>query len=181
MGHGGDVIDELSADLREIEDLFTRIGGLAPGDERLRGLADRLTGELVRYAVTEEEYLFPAVRRFVDDGDDMADQELADRAETDRLIRELESCPPADARFTALVTSLGTATERLASERAGRLFPLLSESCPHRILAELGERVRASRVRPGQSPAPRPAGVLLGAGAGAAVPLPEGGEPDVRD
>ncbi|MEU1277992.1 hemerythrin domain-containing protein [Streptomyces sp. NPDC005805] len=147
MGHGGNVIDELSADLREIEDLFARVAGLTPDDPELRPLADRLTGKLVRHAVTEEEYLFPAVRRFVDDGDDMADQEIADRAEAERLLRELEACPPGDGRFPALLATLRASTGRLVSAREQHLFPLLAESCPPRILVELGDRVRASRER----------------------------------
>lgn len=61
MGHGGDVIQELTADHREVDGLFDRIEAVpARGSERRR-LLDQLTIELVRHAVAEEQHLYPAV------------------------------------------------------------------------------------------------------------------------
>ncbi|MFB7216516.1 hemerythrin domain-containing protein, partial [Streptomyces sp. NPDC056255] len=59
MESGGDVIAELAADHRELEDLFSQIE-LQPVDHpRRRVLADRLTAELVRHTVAEELHLYP--------------------------------------------------------------------------------------------------------------------------
>lgn len=56
MGHGGDVIEELTADHREVDELFDRTEAVpARGSERRR-LLDQLTIELVRHAVAEEQH-----------------------------------------------------------------------------------------------------------------------------
>ena len=68
MAHGGNVIQELTADHREVDALFAQIEALPAADPQRRELANRLTMELVRHSVTEEEYLYPTVRRYVDDG-----------------------------------------------------------------------------------------------------------------
>lgn len=57
MGHGGDVIAELTTDHREIEDLFKQFSDTFPGSEGRKRLVDALTIELVRHCVAEEEYL----------------------------------------------------------------------------------------------------------------------------
>ncbi|MEW2552054.1 hemerythrin domain-containing protein [Streptomyces zhihengii] len=163
MGQGGNVIDELTADHRQVEDLFERIAGLAPGDPALRGLADELTRELVRHSVAEEEHFYPAVRRFVDDGDDMADKELADHAEIERMLKDLEDCPAEDSRFESLMGMVRTSVTTHVSDEEKRLFPLVVESCPGRILEELGERVRAARAKAPVQPHPSaPAGEASG-------------------
>lgn len=66
MAHGGNVIQELTTDHREVDDLFAQIEALPGADQQRRELADRLTMELIRHSVAEEEYLYPTVRRYVD-------------------------------------------------------------------------------------------------------------------
>ncbi|MFF8290026.1 hemerythrin domain-containing protein [Streptomyces sp. NPDC016309] len=171
MGHGGNVIQELTTDHREVDELFARIEALPPGDEQRRDLADQLTMELIRHSVAEEEYLYPTVRRYVDGGDDIADKEIADHAEVERMLKELEGCEPGDGRFDGLITRLkASVTEHVADEE-NRLFPLLAESCSADALAQLGDKVRAAKktapTRPHPSaPDTPPANKLLAPGAG---------------
>ncbi|MFF6998920.1 hemerythrin domain-containing protein [Streptomyces sp. NPDC008313] len=171
MGHGGNVIQELTIDHREVDELFARIEGLPAGDKRQRELADQLTMELVRHSVAEEEHLYPAVRRFVDDGDDLADKELEDHAEVERMLKELEGCEPGDGRFDALVARLKTSVTSHVNDEENRLFPLLAESCPPGALDELGEKVRSAKKTAPTRPHPAapdtpPANKLLAPGAG---------------
>jgi hemerythrin superfamily protein len=171
MGHGGNVIQELTADHREVDQLFAEIDALGPGAPGRRELADELTKELVRHSVAEEEYLYPAVRRFVDDGDDLADQEVADHAEVERLLKELEGCEAGDPRFDSLITQLKTSVTSHVSDEEKRLFPLLAESCKPEFLMELGEKVRRAKetapTRPHPSaPDTPPANKLLAPGMG---------------
>ncbi len=63
MGHGGDVIHELTTDHREVEEIFAQIEALPTGDKRRKDLADQATIELVRHSIAEEMHLYPAVRR----------------------------------------------------------------------------------------------------------------------
>ncbi|MFF9060397.1 hemerythrin domain-containing protein [Streptomyces sp. NPDC014882] len=145
MGHGGDVIQELTADHREVDALFARIEALPPADPGRRELADRITVELVRHSVTEEQHLYPTVRRYVDDGDDLADEEIAEHGEVERMLGELEDCRPGDGRFDELVTGLRRSVRAHADDEENRLFPLLAEVCSAAALEDLGERVRSAR------------------------------------
>ncbi|WP_081236289.1 hemerythrin domain-containing protein [Streptomyces viridosporus] len=145
MGHGGNVIEELTADHREVDALFEEIQALPTGDDGQREVADRLTIALVRHTVAEEAHLYPAVRRYVDDGDDMADKELADHAEIERTLKELEGCAPGDDRFGALVTRLKQSVTAHVRDEEDRLFPLLAESCPAGLLDGLGDEVRSAK------------------------------------
>ncbi|UYQ66017.1 hemerythrin domain-containing protein [Streptomyces peucetius] len=171
MAHGGNVIQELTADHREVDQMFAEIEALGPGAPQRRELADDLTKELVRHSVAEEEYLYPAVRRFVDDGDDLADKEIADHAEVERMLKELEGCEAGDPRFDTLITQLKSSVTSHVADEEKRLFPLLAESCNADMLMELGEKVRRAKetapTRPHpSSPQTPPANKLLAPGMG---------------
>ncbi|MFF8382431.1 hemerythrin domain-containing protein [Streptomyces kanasensis] len=171
MGHGGNVIQELTADHREVDELFARIQAMPPGDPGRRELADELTRELVRHAVAEEEHLYPTVRRYVDDGDDLADKEIADHGRIERLLKDLEDCRPDDDRFDALVDELKASVTAHVADEENHLFPLLAESCSGEALDVLGARVRAAKESAPTRPHPAapdtpPANRLLAPGMG---------------
>ncbi|MDH6440009.1 hemerythrin superfamily protein [Streptomyces sp. SAI-144] len=171
MGHGGNVIQELTTDHREVDDLFAQIEALPGADQRRRELADRLTMELIRHSVAEEEYLYPTVRRYVDGGDDLADKEIADHAEVERMLKELEGCRPGDGNFDTLILRLKNSVTAHVSDEENRLFPLLAEVCSAEALEELGEKVRSAKQHAPTRPHPSapdtpPANKLLAPGTG---------------
>ncbi|AWT47071.1 MULTISPECIES: hemerythrin domain-containing protein [Streptomyces] len=171
MGHGGNVIEELTADHREVEELFAQIEALPGADERRRELADRLTMELVRHSVAEEQYLYPTVRRYVDGGDDLADQEITEHGEVERMLKELEDCRPGDGRFDTLILRLKNAVAGHVSDEENRVFPMLADVCSADALRELGDKVRAAKQHAPTRPHPSapdtpPANKLLAPGAG---------------
>ncbi|MFI9564422.1 hemerythrin domain-containing protein [Streptomyces rishiriensis] len=171
MGHGGNVIQELTADHREVDELFAQIEALPEADRQRRELADRLTMELIRHSVAEEEHLYPTVRRYVDGGDDLADKEIADHAEVEHMLKELEGCQPGDARFDALILRLKNSVTAHVDDEENRLFPMLADVCSADALAELGEKVRSAKRHAPTRPHPAapdtpPANKLLAPGAG---------------
>ncbi|MFI6588525.1 hemerythrin domain-containing protein [Embleya sp. NPDC050493] len=171
MGHGGNVIEELTVDHREVDALFARIEILPVGDSRRREVADELTMELVRHSVAEEMHLYPAVRKHVEDGDSIADKELADHAAVEELLKELEGRPADDGRFDDLVARLRLAVGEHVRDEEGRLFPLLAAACTNEVLDVLGDRVRAAKktapTRPHPSaPDTPPADRILAPGLG---------------
>ncbi|MDQ1042646.1 hemerythrin domain-containing protein [Streptomyces sp. V4I2] len=171
MGHGGNVIEELTADHREVDGLFAEMETHAAAENRRRELADQLTMELVRHSVAEEEHLYPAVRRYVDGGDDLADMEIADHSEVERLLKELEACRPGDAQFDTLVAQLKSSVTAHVRDEEDRLFPLLADACPAETLNELGDKVRRAKESAPTRPHPAapdtpPLNKLLAPGAG---------------
>ncbi|MFD8430409.1 hemerythrin domain-containing protein [Streptomyces coelicoflavus] len=171
MGHGGNVIEELTADHREAESLFDRIQELPTDDAQRRELADEVTIELVRHSVAEEQYLYPAVREHVDGGAELADKEIEDHAHVEQLLKDLEGAQPGQPAFEENMTRLVQAVTDHIQDEEGRLFPLLEDACSAEQLNELGEKVRQAKktapTRPHPSaPNTPPANKLLAPGAG---------------
>ncbi|MGW7267012.1 hemerythrin domain-containing protein [Streptomyces sp. NPDC054842] len=171
MGHGGDVIRELTTDHEEVEELFTNIEELPSGDPQRKQYADQVTMELVRHSVAEEAYLYPAVRRHVPGGDTLADRELEDHAVAERTMKDLEGCQADDPEFDRLMSRLMTEIRTHVADEENNLFPRLRESCSQEALDELGDKVRQAKktapTRPHPSaPDKPPANKLLAPGAG---------------
>ncbi len=171
MGHGGDVINELTTDHREVEEIFAQIEALPAGDKRRKNLADQATIELVRHSVAEEMYLYPAVRRWVPDGDAIADREIQDHAEAERTMKDLEGCRPDEARFDELMGRLMREIREHVTDEEQNLFPQLRQAAAPEDLEQLGEKVRTAKKTAPTRPHPAapdtpPANKLLAPGAG---------------
>ncbi|MFI8192312.1 hemerythrin domain-containing protein [Streptomyces sp. NPDC085946] len=171
MGHGGNVIDELMTDHREVEELFGRIEALPSGHEDRKTYADQAVMELVRHSVAEEQYLYPAVREHIDGGDSLADKELEDHAQAERIMKDLESCDAGDPDFDRLVGMLMSEIRSHVADEENNLFPRLREACPMDALNELGEKVRQAKKTAPTRPHPAapdkpPMNKLMDKGAG---------------
>ncbi|MFD5428191.1 hemerythrin domain-containing protein [Streptomyces sp. NPDC127084] len=171
MGHGGNVIEELMADHREVGQLFSRIEALPTGDISLRGLLDEVTIELVRHSVAEEQYLYPAVRQHVEGGDALADKEIAEHAGIEKLMKKLEKMRVDDEEFHPTLQKLMDGVEAHVGDEEGQLFPRLQQACTPDELDELGDKVRRAKAMAPTRPHPSapdtpPANKLLAPGAG---------------
>lgn len=171
MGHGGDVIAELTADHREAEELFGKIAALPSGDEQRKKYADRAVIELVRHPVAEEAYLYPAVREFLLDGDTVADKEIEDHAEAERTMKALEGVDVGDAEFDRLIGELMAEIRSHVRDEEEDLFPRLRSAASEDELMKLGDKIRQAEktapTRPHPSaPDTPPANKLLAPGAG---------------
>ncbi len=158
-----DVITVLTWDHREVEALFARLETTVPppGEmQQRRDLADQLIMELVRHAVAEEQHLYPAVRQHLPDGDQLADKELADHAEIERTMHELDGVDPKDSRFDELVETQRTRVGEHLADVEGRLFPQLATAVDPETLLQLGDKVesakRAAPTRPHPAAPDRP-------------------------
>lgn len=164
------VIDVLMHDHREVEQMFGELTSTTDPSERRR-IADDVTIELVRHSVAEEMYLYPAVRRHVPDGDSIADKEISEHAEVERVLKELEKTDSDKADFETLVRRLvGDVTAHIQEEE-GELFPRLAEHSTPDDLLELGDQVQSAKGRAPTRPHPSapdrpPLNKLLAPGAG---------------
>lgn len=171
MVHGGNVIAELTADHRELEELFARIEAQPVDHPQRRALANRLTAELVRHSVAEEMHLFPALRKNVRDGKGLAAEELAEHAQVEQVLKDLEGLHANDPQFDDTVAKLKSEVASHIDEEEHDLFPKLAASCSPEKLDELGELVRRSKETAPTRPHPLlpdtpPANKLLAPGAG---------------
>ncbi|MET8221630.1 hemerythrin domain-containing protein [Streptomyces hirsutus] len=171
MGHGGNVIAELTTDHREVDELFAQIEAQQVGDPRRRELADELTIELVRHSVAEEMHLYPAVREHVEGGGEIADKELTDHAQVEQHLKDLEGLDAEDPQFNHLVAKLKLEVSEHVRDEEDRLFPLLAAACTPEVLDDLGGKIRTAKktapTRPHPSaPDTPPGNKLLGPGTG---------------
>ncbi|MEU1664786.1 hemerythrin domain-containing protein [Streptomyces sparsogenes] len=158
-----DVVDLLTADHREVQDLFEGYRTSAdPGQRRL--LVDRITVELVRHSVAEEQYLYPTVRKALPNGDEVAEREIEELLEAERILGDLDRLDPADRRFDSLVRDLFDVVSMHIRGEEDVIFPELRE----RLTAE--ERL-ALGLRVGEAKTATPTRPYPGRGRG-------GGEPD---
>ncbi|MFR9795653.1 hemerythrin domain-containing protein [Streptomyces sp. MS06] len=171
MDHGSNVIDELVTDHRTVEELFGRVEVLPSGDRRRKLFADRAITELVRHAVAEEAYLYPAVRRHLAHGEARADKEIDDHSRAEEIMKDLEFRDADDADFDRLLGMLVIEVRSHMEDEEADLFPALRASCDEDSLNRLGGRVRRARetapIRPHpDAPDAASAGRLLAPGAG---------------
>jgi hemerythrin superfamily protein len=167
--HRQDIVDDIVTDHREVESLFAEIEKGAGGNKRL--LVEHVIAELVRHSVAEEQYLYPVARRVLPDGDKLADHELEEHAEAERVMKSLEETDAEDPKFDELTRKLIDAIRHHVEDEEKDLLPKMRDACDAEELRELGEKFENSKkiapTRPHPSaPDHPPANKILGPGVG---------------
>lgn len=141
-----DVLEVLVHDHREVEDMFGKLESGGIGDARnRRAVVEQVTVELVRHSVAEEQYLYPAVRDLLPDGDEIADREIAEHAEAEQLMKDLERTDHGTPHFEELVSQLMRTVRAHIAEEENELFPRLTAVCDRAALLDLGDKVVAAK------------------------------------
>lgn len=108
-----------------------------------------LTYTLVRHEVAEEEVVYPALRRYVDGGDDLADMRIAEQSKAEELLAEMEEAGVDSAEFPAMFTTLRSEVLAHAEAEEQSVFPELTTCISPDELLELGRRYsRAKKLAP---------------------------------
>ncbi|MFG3578789.1 hemerythrin domain-containing protein [Micromonospora chersina] len=166
-----DVVDVLMTDHREVEAIFVELESRQGTPEHRRQLADVVIAELVRHSVAEEAYVYPAARKALPDGDQLAEHEISEHADAERTMKELESLDPSEPRFDELLTKLTATIRHHVQEEENDLFPRLRAACAREELVELAGKVQAAKKLAPTRPHPAapdhpPANKLLAPGTG---------------
>jgi hemerythrin superfamily protein len=167
-----DLVEMLLVDHREVEEMFGKLEGLGGGtSDEAKTLAQQVVIELVRHSVAEEQYLYPTVRDHVAGGAALADRELAEHAQAEKTMKDLEGLEPTDSAFWPTMHSLVQEVRQHVYEEESELFPKLRAAAPEGLLANLGEKARmAKKVAPTRphpsAPDTPPLNKLLAPGAG---------------
>ncbi|KOX05529.1 hemerythrin domain-containing protein [Micromonospora profundi] len=166
-----DVVDILVTDHHEVEALFVELETRQGTPEYRRQLVDVVISELVRHAIAEEAYVYPTARKALPDGDQIAEHEIAEHADAERTMKDLESVDPSDPRFDELLAHLTSTIRHHVQEEENDLFPRLRAATAREELVELAGKVTAIKkiapTRPHPSAPDRPpANKLLAPGTG---------------
>lgn len=147
--HETDLISVITEDHRAVERVFGELERGTTSPEHRKELADHVIAELVRHSVAEEQYMYPAARKHLKDGDDLADHEIDEHAEAERVMKRLEGLGPQDKDFEPLVKQLIDGVRHHIKDEEEDLLPRLRSACSPEELDELGEKVlRAKKIAP---------------------------------
>ena len=113
----GDVIDILISDHRDVTALIGEIWTVRDPMIR-RDLTDTAISELVRHAVAEEMYVYPAMRKHLPDGAKAVEHDIEEHKELEQAMKQLESV---DVSSTELLVGPGVGlVDRLRDRLTGR-------------------------------------------------------------
>src|SRR4051812_50017872 len=116
-----DVIAELIVDHREVDELLTKLQGDALSPEERQDTMEPVIAELVRHAIAEESYLYPAIEDRVPNGKAIADKERADHQEVEELLKQLEGEDPHSPESLPRITRVADLLRAHIADEEGNL------------------------------------------------------------
>ncbi|MGE2724447.1 hemerythrin domain-containing protein [Mycolicibacterium pulveris] len=166
----GNIIDDIVADHREFESVFTEIE--SAGEPRTQPeLVEHVIAGIVRHAVAEEQYVYPAARRVLPDGDKLVEHEIEEHSQAEEVMKAIEKAGTDDPKYDELVREMIADIRHHIEDEEEKLLPQLREACPAEELGKLSEEFhRAKKMAPTRphpmAPDRPPANKILGPGAG---------------
>ena len=165
-----DVIELLEHDHREVEQMFTEFEQATSKEEK-ETLRDRIIIELVRHSEAEEQAVYPLIRKSIENGDQIIEQEIDEHSKAERIMKELDKMSADDPQFGVLMQQLMTAIKEHVAEEENDVFPQFRSKVDADELNKLGETVqRLKKIVPTHphpmAPDHPPFNALLGPGAG---------------
>jgi hemerythrin superfamily protein len=147
-GTNVDVVDILTSDHREMIALIGQIHSTPDASQR-RDLADTLIAEVMRHAVAEEMYVYPAVEDHVPNGKEDVEHDKKEHDEIVKLMKRLEKEEPSGPGFMELVQELEAQLTHHAGDEETEQFPKLRLHIPREKLVDLGQKVeKAKKLAP---------------------------------
>ena len=147
-----DVIEILTHDHREVEQMFAELEGLRgvtdeQGRTRRKDLVDQATIELVRHSVAEEAEVYPLVKEKVSEAE--AERAKQEHAEAEITMKRLESLQPGDPAFDEQLATLMREIREHVAEEEGQMFRHMRTIFSVEELMEMGAKVeRVKKMAP---------------------------------
>jgi len=141
---GVDVVDVLISDHRDVTALIGEIWSVADPMIR-RDLMDTAISELVRHAVAEEMYVYPAMRKHLPDGDKAVEHDIEEHKELERAMKELESVDVSGTEFDGALRRLEALLADHVQDEESEQFPELRRRVPREELTELATKVETAK------------------------------------
>jgi hemerythrin superfamily protein len=144
MADTGNIVDDIITDHREFESVFTEIE--TGGDPRSQpDLVEHVIAGIVRHAVAEEQYLYPAARKALPDGDEVADHELKEHAEAEEIMKAIEKAGADDPQYDDLVRKLIGEIRHHIEDEETDLLQKLRGACEPGELEALSEKFQRAK------------------------------------
>ena len=121
------VLEMLREDHRKVEALFDEFEGARDARTKQR-IVETAVHELEVHAKLEESLVYPAIRKELEDDEDLMDEALEEHHVVHVLIRELKRMKPSDDRFYAKFSVLGENVKHHVKEEESEMFPKAEEA-----------------------------------------------------
>src|SRR3954468_14531214 len=141
---GTDVVDILTSDHQSMLELIGQIE-VATDPTQRRDLADTVIAEVMRHAVAEEMYVYPAVEEHVPNGAQEVEHDKEEHEEIVQLMKRLEDVDAADPRFMEITLELESQLRHHAGDEERDQFPQLRAHIPADKLVELAAKVESAK------------------------------------
>ena len=165
-----DVIELLEHDHREVEEMFAEFEQTTDPKEK-EALRDKVVIELVRHSEAEEQAVYPMIRKVIDNGDQIVENEIDEHSKAERIMKELDRMKADDPQFGVLMQQLMAAIKEHVQEEENDVFPQFRTRVEREELQKLGKKVEALKKVVPTHPHPMapdhpPFNALLSPGAG---------------
>lgn len=149
-----------------------RKGGDESKQQQRVSLVDMIRVRLSKHETAEEEHFWPAVRRHLDDGDELANRALGQEQEGKEILQALMGVPGGEDRFDELVEELVSALRKHVAHEDYVLLRF-EQAVPADARAEIGRDFRTAHGHAPTRPHPHAPneGAPLKAAARLAAPL----------
>ena len=141
---GQDVVDVLSSDHRDMTALIAEIWTVRDPMIR-RDLTDTMISELVRHAVAEEMYVYPAMEKHLPDGKGAVEHDVEEHKELEEAAKKLEDLDVSGAEFDEALRRLETVLADHIQDEESEQFPELRRRIPAEELVELAGKVETAK------------------------------------
>lgn len=148
-----DATEILADDHKEFLALVGTIEG-TPEPHARRELADTLIAEIMRHAVAEEMFVYPAIQKHVPNGAEEVRHDKEEHQEIVLAMKTMEDVPASDPRFMEGVARLRELLVEHASSEEGEQFPKLRQHIPRDELLAMGVKVKAAKLAAPTRPHP---------------------------
>lgn len=139
-----DVVDILTSDHQEMMELLGRIEHTSDAGQR-RDLADTVIAEVMRHAVAEEMYVYPAIEEHVPNGAEKVEHDKREHAEIVQVMKQMEDLDASDPAFMERVRQLEAQLRHHANDEESGQFPQLRAHIPGEKLVEMGKKVQNAK------------------------------------
>jgi hemerythrin-like domain-containing protein len=141
---GTDVIGILTTDHKEMIALLGQIEHTSDVSQR-RDLADTLIAEVMRHAVAEEMYVYPAIEEHVPNGAEEVKHDKQEHQEIVQVMKQMEDVEASDPSFMELVRQFETRLRHHVHEEESVQFPQLRAHIPAEKLIDMGQKVQSAK------------------------------------
>jgi hypothetical protein len=123
-----------------------KTGGSAADLSARKSIVDMITIRLSRHETTEEKYLWPAVRKALEEGGALADEALSQEQQGTQTLDELGGLGPDTDRFDECVEQLvAQCRKHVAFEE--KVFALLRDALPEDQRERLGRKIETATAK----------------------------------